>query len=156
MEREDVTLLSQVSILFICSAVFNIFNWYSAISFSISNRSSFFFPSRIIWALCVSKLESTVSSLIVAKSLTLFFFASSGFVSLQAFAMNPNKATFTISASSAYAIHCFIISLRQNIVFYCICLNQIITFTKKTFYIPFCLFGIIFFFLQALEFLYQI
>lgn len=50
-------------------------------------------------------LASTFTELIEAKSLTLFFFANSGFLSRQAFAVNPNNATFKISASSAYASH---------------------------------------------------
>ena len=49
--------------------------------------------------------RNTVNSFIVAKSRTLFLFASSGFDSLQAFAVNPNSATFKMSASSAYASH---------------------------------------------------
>ena len=48
--------------------------------------------------LCDSRLDRTVNSLIVAKSQTLFFFASSGFASLHAFAVNPNNATFNMSA----------------------------------------------------------
>lgn len=36
----------------------------------------------------------------------IILFANPGLVSLHAFAVNPNKATFNISASSAYASHC--------------------------------------------------
>jgi hypothetical protein len=43
--------------------------------------------------------------MIDAKSLTLYFLASSGFASLQALAVKPNNTTFRISASSAYASH---------------------------------------------------